>query len=111
RVWQGTYSDPGTLRRVPRDLESLPGVSRAAAMMGTPGNRALMQDAGLLTAVGQSAGATDLVIGVIATDEATARRAESAVRAALTARAAGGGGAGGGPRPRTRAPTARAAPG
>src|SRR5262249_62084523 len=77
-VWKSAYYDSVTLMRVTRDLESVPGVTRAAAMMATPQNRALRQDAGLLTIVGQPAEATDLVIAVVAADETIARRAESA---------------------------------
>src|SRR3989454_77244 len=96
--------------RLTRDLEGVPGVARAAAMMGTPQNRVLMQDAGLLTAAGEAAGPPDLVIAVVAADEASARQAEGAARAALTGRATTGGGYGATPRPRTLASALRAVP-
>src|SRR5438477_11142804 len=74
--------------RLTRDLEAVSGVRRAAAMMGTPQNRALLADAGLLAADGDGASPNDLLIAVEADDEATARAAEAAVRAALAARPA-----------------------
>jgi succinyl-CoA synthetase alpha subunit len=86
-VWRATYHDSVTLMRLTRDLESLVGVSRAAVMMGTPQNRALLADAGLLDAPGAAAAANDLLIAVAAEDETSARAAEATVRAALTASA------------------------
>src|SRR2546425_2969136 len=109
-VWRSAYHDSVTLMRLTRDLERVPGVARAAAMMGTPGNRALMQDAGLLTTAAEAAGPIDLVIAVVADDEATARQAEEAVRAALSGRATASGGSSEMPRPRTLASALRAAP-
>jgi succinyl-CoA synthetase alpha subunit len=78
--------------RLTADMEAVPGVTRAAAMMGTPPNRALLRDAGLLTADGESASPTDLVIAVIAADEATAHAARDAAERALARGAAGDGG-------------------
>jgi len=85
-VWKSAYYDSVTLMRLTRDLEAVPGVRRAATMMGTPQNRALLKDAGLLGADGEAASPNDLLIAVAADDEASARAAEAAVRAALTAR-------------------------
>ena len=109
-VWRSAYHDSVTLMRLARDLESVPGVARAAAMMGTPQNRALMQDAGLLTTAAEAAGPIDLVIAVVADDETTARQAEEAVRAALSGRATASRGSSEMPRPRTLASALRAAP-
>ena len=49
-VRKSFYQDSVTLMRLTRDMEAVPGVRRAAAMMGTPQNRALLADAGLLGA-------------------------------------------------------------
>ena len=84
-VWRSAYHDSVTLMRLTRDLEAASGVSRAAAMMGTPQNRDVLRDAGLLTAVGESSGPTDLVIAIAAESEAAARAAEALARTALTA--------------------------
>jgi FdrA protein len=89
-VWKSAYHDSVTLMRLTRDLEAVPGVGRAAAMMGTPQNRALLKDAGLLGPDGEAASPNDLLIAVAADDEASARAAEAAVRTALTARPAPG---------------------
>jgi len=83
---QSFYQDSVTLMRLTRDLESLPGVERASAMMGTPHNRELLREAGLLTAEGERAAATDLIIAVIADERQNAERAQAAAEAALTTR-------------------------
>jgi FdrA protein len=81
---RGAYHDSVTLMRLNRDMEAVPGVTRAAAMMGTPQNRALLRDAGLLAADGDAAGPTDLVMTVIAADVHAAQLAWAAADAALT---------------------------
>ena len=109
-VWTSTYQDSVTLMRLTRDLEGVSGVTRAAVMMGTPQNRALLDDAGLLTTVGKAATPTDLIIAVIADDEAAARAAEHAARATLTSRPVDGR-RGHSPRPRSLPSALRALPG
>jgi FdrA protein len=91
-VRRGAYHDSVTLMRLSRELESVAGVTRAAAMMGTPQNRALLRDAGLLSEDGATAAPTDLIIAVVAEREAEARTAAQAAEAAL-ARPAGRSGA------------------
>ena len=100
-VRRGAYHDSVTLMRVSREMESLAGVPRAAAMMGTPANRALLRDAGLLGAEGETAGPTDLVIAVLAVSDEAARTAWKAADAALTATPRPSGMKGAGARPRT----------
>ena len=56
-----------------RRLVSLPGIEDAALMIGTPSNKALLRDAGLLDAEGEAAGANDIVMAVRARDEGAAR--------------------------------------
>jgi len=89
-VWnflrRNAYHDSVTLMRLTHDMEAVAGVSRAAAMMGTPPNRALLAGAGLLTAEGEGATPTDLVIAVVAETEGAAESARGAAEAALTAR-------------------------
>ena len=93
QVWnfvrRSFYQDSVTLMRLTRDLEGVAGVRRAAAMMGTPPNRALLAGAGLLTAEGEAAAPADLVIAVAADDAGAAEAARAAVEAALTAARAG----------------------
>jgi FdrA protein len=92
-VWNfirtNAYHDSVTLMRLTRDMEALPGVTRAAAMMGTTPNRALLAGASLLTAEGEAAGPTDLVIAVLADSADAADAAQRAAEAALTARLTG----------------------
>jgi FdrA protein len=89
-VRRSFYQDSVTLMRLTRDLEAVAGVRRAAAMMGTPQNRALLDQAGLLTDEGDVAAPADLLITVVADDAAAAEAARDAAQAALAAPAAGG---------------------
>jgi succinyl-CoA synthetase alpha subunit len=84
-VRRSFYRDSITLMRLTRDLESVAGVRRVAAMMGTPQNRALLAEAGLLAADGEAAAPADLVLAVVADDAAAAAAAREAADAALTA--------------------------
>ncbi|MGI9420501.1 MAG: acyl-CoA synthetase FdrA [Geminicoccaceae bacterium] len=77
------YMDSVALMRCSKDLAALDGVEDAALMMGTPANRQIMTDAGLLSADGQAALAGDLVIGIRAADHAAADRALAAAEAFL----------------------------
>jgi FdrA protein len=92
-VWNfirtAAYHDSVTLMRLTRDMESVAGVTRAAAMMGTPPNRALLAGAALLTAEGERAGPTDLIVAVVADSAEAADAAQRTAEAALTARPAG----------------------
>jgi FdrA protein len=80
----GVYHDSVTLMRLTRDLELVTGVRRAAAMMGTPTNRALLQDAGLLTPDGDTASPNDLIIAVEADELAAAQAGAQAAETALS---------------------------
>jgi succinyl-CoA synthetase alpha subunit len=84
-VRKGVYHDSVTLMRLTRDLELVSGVRRAAAMMGTPANRALLQDAGLLTPEGEAALPNDLIFAVEADQLAAAHAGAQAAEAALMA--------------------------
>jgi len=64
RVEPGRYLDSVALMRVSRRLEALPGVEAAALMIGSPSNKALLRDAGLLAPEGERATPNDLVIAV-----------------------------------------------
>ncbi|HEV8096051.1 MAG TPA: acyl-CoA synthetase FdrA [Burkholderiales bacterium] len=68
RVEKGRYLDSVALMRVSRRLAALPGVEAAAAMLGTPANRTLLRQAGLLVAEGEAAGPNDLIIAVRGSD-------------------------------------------
>ncbi len=78
-----TYRDSVVLMQLSQTLDQLPGVQQAAVMMGAPQNKALLQDAGLLTTEGETASANDLLICVraesILAAEAAIREAEQHV--------------------------------
>jgi succinyl-CoA synthetase alpha subunit len=78
-VRRDTYRDSVELMRVAAQLEQLDGVVRAALLMGTPANRAIMAEAGLLHDDAESAGPNDLVVAVSGT---SAEAADAAVAAA-----------------------------
>jgi succinyl-CoA synthetase alpha subunit len=83
-VRKGVYHDSVILMRLTRVLESVHGVRRAAVMMGTPANRAILQDAGLLTPDGDSASSNDLVIAVEGEDMAIAHAGVEAAETSLS---------------------------
>lgn len=90
RVRRGFYADSVALMRISRILSQLPGVTEASLMIGTPTNRALLADSGLLDAEGEEAQADDLVIAVRAADRAAADAALAEAEVQLSGRAAAG---------------------
>ena len=82
-VRRSVYQDSVTLMRLTRDLEAVAGVGRAAVMMATPPNRALLGRAGLLAADGEAAGPADLLIAVAADTRAAAEAARAVAENAL----------------------------
>jgi FdrA protein len=75
RVEPGRYLDSVALMRLSRRLSALPGIEEASLMIGSPSNKALLRDAGLLAAEGEDAGANDLIIALRASDERLGREA------------------------------------
>jgi succinyl-CoA synthetase alpha subunit len=84
RVFASSYRDSVELMRIASELERLPGITRAGLVMGTPANRAVLQEAGLLSAVPDSAGANDLIAAVAGSDPASAEEALERAAALLT---------------------------
>jgi FdrA protein len=82
-VRRGFYLDSVALMRLSRDIAAQPGVIEAALMMGTPANRRILTDAGLLAHNGEDAASNDLIIAVRAADIDTARAAITSAEAAL----------------------------
>src|SRR3954454_14054875 len=74
-VLKRLYLDSVALMRISRALKNMPGVREAALMMGTPSNRQILADVGLLVGDAQNALANDLIIGIRADNEANARDA------------------------------------
>lgn len=78
---KGFYLDSVALMRLSRDIAGLDGVEEAALMMGTPANKQILTDAGLLGEGGASAAGNDLILAVRARDQASASAAlDQAVR-------------------------------
>ncbi|MCG6951404.1 MAG: acyl-CoA synthetase FdrA [Betaproteobacteria bacterium] len=87
RVRRGFYADSVALMRIARALSSETGVLEASLMIGSPSNKALLAESGLLAEAARDAQADDLVIAVRARDAA---RAEAALEAAERLLAGGG---------------------
>jgi FdrA protein len=79
-----TYRDSVVLMRVAAEIEQMPGVVRAALMMATPANRALLAEAGPLDGGAVDAGPGDLVIAARLLDRSTAASAADTVWAPRT---------------------------
>jgi len=103
RVRRDTYRDSVELMRVAAQLEQMDGVERAALLMGTPANRAIMAAAGLLQGEAEGAGPNDLVVAVSAADDEAAQAAVEAAERLLASQpaAASSSGAADRPPPRT----------
>jgi FdrA protein len=95
RVRRAFYLDSVALMRLSRELSARSGVEEAALMIGTPSNKEILDEAGLLADDGRQATAGDLVIalraasleaGEAAIAEAEALLGRSAARQEPTAR-------------------------
>jgi len=66
RVRRGFYADSVALMRIARELQERDGegVAAVSLMIGTPSNKALLKESGLLTKEGESARPDDLIIAV-----------------------------------------------
>ena len=72
-VRRGCYLDSVALMRLSREVGAMPGVREAALMMGTPANKRILQEAGLLASEGEGAAGNDFILAVCAhSDEAAA---------------------------------------
>ncbi|HXA95001.1 MAG TPA: acyl-CoA synthetase FdrA [Candidatus Dormibacteraeota bacterium] len=108
-VARGAYHDSVVLLTLARALRARPGVRDAAALMGTPANRDLLAQAGLLTPEAETAGPNELVVVIAADSDATVAAALALVDP-LLAGSTPRTGEGGRPRPRTLATAARRMP-
>jgi FdrA protein len=89
-VRRDTYRDSVELMRVAAQLEQLPGVTRAALLMGTPANREIMAAAGLLQDDAATASPNDLVVAVTAAEQSAADAAIAEAERLLTSQPASG---------------------
>ncbi len=83
-VLRNTYRDSVELMRVAAELERLPDIQRAALVMGTPANRAILEEAGLLFRAARDAGPNDLVIAAGGVSEVAVATALERARTLLT---------------------------
>jgi FdrA protein len=83
-VLTSTYRDSVMLMQLSRTLENLSGMCQAGVMMGTPQNKALLREAGLLPTEGEQAGANDLLICVQADTQVVAEGAVHEARQRLS---------------------------
>ncbi len=88
----GLYLDSVALMRFSRAIAELDGIEEAALMMGSPSNKEIMANAGLLDASGESAAAGDLIISVRAQSAAVAQTAMAEAARLLDERNTGGAG-------------------
>jgi FdrA protein len=84
----GEYRDSVALMLIARELTALPGVSDVSVVMGTPANKAVLQQAGMLTDSATTATPNDLLIVVQAKDDATARASLDKAQQLLAQKAA-----------------------
>ncbi len=82
-VRNGFYLDSVALMRISRAIAALPGVEEAGLMIGTPANKEILREAGLLADAGMQAGPGDLVICLRAIDAAAADAAMAEARRLL----------------------------
>jgi FdrA protein len=77
------YLDSVALMRLSRAISGRPGVEDAALMIGTPSNKEILDEAGLLTDDGRKAAAGDIIIALRATSLEAAEAALDAAEALL----------------------------
>jgi FdrA protein len=63
-VRRGTYLDSIVLMRMSRQIAALPGVEEAGLMIGTPANKEILREAGVLGPEGDGAEAGDLILAL-----------------------------------------------
>ncbi len=71
-VRRASYFDSIVLMRLSREIAGLSGVEEAGLMLGTPANKQILGDAGILSADGDEAEPGDLILALRARDQASA---------------------------------------
>jgi FdrA protein len=82
-VRRATYLDSIVLMRMSRQIAALPGVEEAGLITGTPANKAILRDAGILGADGEAAAPGDLILALRAGDAAAGAAALAEARRLL----------------------------
>ena len=78
-VRRATYLDSIVLMRISRQIAALPGIEEAGLIIGTPANKEILRDAGILGPEGATAEPGDLILALRASD---ARAGQAALAAA-----------------------------
>jgi FdrA protein len=84
-VRRATYFDSIVLMRISRQVAAMTGVEEAGLMLGTPANKDILRDAGVLGPDGETAGPGDLVLALRAADAGAAAAAMAEAKALLDA--------------------------
>ena len=79
-VRRATYLDSIVLMRIAREVAALPGVEEAGLMIGTPANKEILRDAGILGPEGGSAEPGDLILALRAAEAPAGASALAAAR-------------------------------
>jgi FdrA protein len=82
-VRYATYLDSIVLMRISQQIAMLPGVEEASLILGTPANKDLLRNAGILGPGGDEAEAGDLILALRARDEASGEAALAEARRLL----------------------------
>lgn len=82
-IRSGQYRDSIELMRITLEIEALDGVQQASVMMGTPANKQLLADAGLLGDEADRAGPNDLMIALRAESDVALAAAEAGIEELL----------------------------
>jgi FdrA protein len=82
-VRRATYLDSIVLMRMSRAIAALPGVEEAGLITGTPANKEILREAGILGREGETAQAGDLILALRAADAAAAQAALAQARRML----------------------------
>ncbi len=100
RLRKGFYLDSVALMRISKEISSLPGVKLASMMIGTPANKQVLAEVGLLNDEGRTAEANDVIVSLRADTGKVGEAALAEAERLLAAPALEGGG-GFGWRPKT----------
>jgi FdrA protein len=79
-VRRATYLDSLVLMRISREIAGLAGVEEAGVFIGTPANKDILRDAGILGPDGDTAEPGDLILALRARDDAAGAAALAAAR-------------------------------
>lgn len=82
-IRRGLYLDSVALMRLSREIAAMSGVEEAGLMMGTPANKEILRNAGVLNDIGEAAAASDLVLALRAASQTIADGALAAAQALL----------------------------